>query len=208
MKKASNGPAIASINIGMTKKESNEGVDSKMSEEMTFMNQLKEDIQTQDQGIQADPAFWVIRQYETIPTHDEFADGMMYFYNDGDLTIFETFEEMFDVLHNQVQADEAIIDETINHIQTKRGDHGNHYTLYDAVEYARDYVDDRSLNMYPYIKVPVIQENTFFLTRKDAEEHLELNHYHYNATAHTYMMTAWRSPSYAKLIKYLKNSEK
>lgn len=54
-----------------------------------------------------------------------------------------------------------------------------------------------------YKIIPKIYKDTMFLTQKDAEEHLKANDYHYSADAHTYAMTAWRSPRVAKLIEIL-----
>lgn len=49
----------------------------------------------------------------------------------------------------------------------------------------------------------MVYPNTMFLTEKAAATHLRQNDYHYDATAHTYAMTAWRSPEVEKLIKIL-----
>jgi hypothetical protein len=50
-----------------------------------------------------------------------------------------------------------------------------------------------------------VYPNTMFITKKDAKEHLEDNYYHYSKDAHTYAMTAWRSPSMTKLYDILHN---
>lgn len=46
-----------------------------------------------------------------------------------------------------------------------------------------------------------------FLTKKDAQEHLKFNKHHYNGSAHTYAMTAFRSPSYSRLLGILTNPD-
>jgi hypothetical protein len=55
----------------------------------------------------------------------------------------------------------------------------------------------------PYKIIPKIYEDTMFLTQKAAEEHLRGNSHHYSEDAHTYAMTAWRSPDVDKLWKIL-----
>ena len=42
-----------------------------------------------------------------------------------------------------------------------------------------------------------------FLTNKSCKEHIRLNNYHYSSDAHSYAMTAWRSPEVEKLFKIL-----
>lgn len=46
-----------------------------------------------------------------------------------------------------------------------------------------------------------------FLTNREAKEHLKSNHYHYTSKAHTYAMTAWRSPQVEKLIHILQTAD-
>jgi hypothetical protein len=42
-----------------------------------------------------------------------------------------------------------------------------------------------------------------FLTKAEAKEHIEANHYHYTKEAHTWAMTAWRAPKVERLLKVL-----
>ena len=49
--------------------------------------------------------------------------------------------------------------------------------------------------------------DTMFLTNREAKEHLKSNHYHYTSKAHTYAMTAWRSPQVEKLIHILQTAD-
>lgn len=54
----------------------------------------------------------------------------------------------------------------------------------------------------PVHKVDRNADGTFFLTLKDAQEHIRDNYYHYR-DPHTYAMTAFRSPSFEKLLGIL-----
>ena len=51
--------------------------------------------------------------------------------------------------------------------------------------------------------VSFVVRDRVFLTRDAAEQHLKDNHYHYSDWAHTYAMTAWRSPQYEELVDCL-----
>ena len=78
---------------------------------------------------------------------------------------------------------------------------------YFTVEELNSFLSD---NGYDELKVfgistkPVIYPNTMFLTEKDAREHLQSNDYHYSEDAHTYCMSAWRSPVVERLWKILR----
>lgn len=41
--------------------------------------------------------------------------------------------------------------------------------------------------------------DTMFITNKSCKQHIEVNHYHYSEDAHSYAMTAWRSPEVSYL---------
>lgn len=47
-------------------------------------------------------------------------------------------------------------------------------------------------------------ERGIFMTRKEAERHLSLNHYHYAADAYVYYEHAFRSPDVERLWKFLR----
>ena len=45
--------------------------------------------------------------------------------------------------------------------------------------------------------------DTMFLTNRSCKEHIAANHYHYSEDAHSYAMTAWRSPEVSRLFDIL-----
>lgn len=53
----------------------------------------------------------------------------------------------------------------------------------------------------------LIVPNIMFLTRAEAESHLASNYYHYTDWAHTYAMTAWRSPMVSQLLHVLQEAD-
>lgn len=92
---------------------------------------------------------------------------------------------------------------------------------WDLDEDVEDYIVEMSEMIEKLVEYKVIDEddyrevfytnehhvypNTMFITKKDAKEHLENNYYHYSKDAHTYAMTAWRSPQVEKLYEILEN---
>lgn len=48
-----------------------------------------------------------------------------------------------------------------------------------------------------------VYPDTMFLTNRSCKEHIEANHYHYSSDAHSYAMTAWRSPEVSRLFEIL-----
>ncbi|EAE3443140.1 hypothetical protein E1313_06340 [Listeria monocytogenes] len=56
-------------------------------------------------------------------------------------------------------------------------------------------------------KIPIIQPDTFFITKKEAQQHIYDNQNHYNNTVHTYAMTAWRSRVVEKLWDILRTAD-
>lgn len=47
-----------------------------------------------------------------------------------------------------------------------------------------------------------VPEDILFLTKREAQEHIERNRHHYNKP-YTYVQTAWRSPQYERLLGLL-----
>ncbi|EAC6733314.1 hypothetical protein PT993_000196 [Listeria monocytogenes] len=56
-------------------------------------------------------------------------------------------------------------------------------------------------------QIPIIQPDTLFLTKKEAQQHIENNRRHYNSTVHTYAMTAWRSRVVENLWDILRTAD-
>lgn len=63
-------------------------------------------------------------------------------------------------------------------------------------------IDAGELSCVPVRSERVVVEETLFLTKREAEEHIRLNRHHYNKPF-TYVQTAWRSPQYERLLGIL-----
>ncbi|WP_232351005.1 hypothetical protein [Bacillus halotolerans] len=71
-----------------------------------------------------------------------------------------------------------------------------------ALDWIYEYVDSGA-DLIPETEVHYIYQNTMFLTKAEAKEHIKQNHYHYTKKVHTYAMTAWRAPKVERLLKIL-----
>ncbi|MCG7406753.1 hypothetical protein MH117_04925 [Paenibacillus sp. ACRRX] len=169
-----------------------------MNPDIQFLKELQTELNNQDNDCQAAPRFWVIRDYRTVPTHEDYDfDRTMYYHNDGDHTEFKTVEELKEYLNEYYCEDTDIegLEDVLN----------NPEITFDA---AWDFVEENLNDDGFYSSVPVkeeafIVENTMFITKEEAKRHLELNHYHYTNKAHTYAMTAWRAPKVERVLKIL-----
>ncbi|WP_255238302.1 hypothetical protein NSS75_11125 [Bacillus sp. FSL K6-1012] len=71
-----------------------------------------------------------------------------------------------------------------------------------ALDWIHEFVDSGA-DLIPETEVHYIYQNTMFLTKAEAKEHIKQNHYHYTKKVHTYAMTAWRAPKVERLLKIL-----
>jgi len=163
-----------------------------VNEDIKFLKDLQEELNTQENDYQASPIFWVIRQKVKRVTDADFADGQLYIYSDGDHREFETLEELRTFLEEN-EYDEELIE------FVRESD-----DIYDAFEEILcNHNDNGYFSTYSYEDAYEIKENTMFLTKQEAKDHIKSNYYHYNDTVHTYAMTAWRAPKVERLLNIL-----
>lgn len=168
-----------------------------------FLNELKEELNSQDPVGQAHPRFWVIMDYKWEPTADGCGERLAYF--------------MFDVNENTSIKEEEVIDELLAYMGTEKLEETiKEATGWEGVKEFKRFYDtwylDELLDCinFPcgYVKAEEILEsyivpNTLFFTNREAKEHLEKNKHHYSSKAHAYAMTALRSPQMEKLMNIL-----
>lgn len=75
---------------------------------------------------------------------------------------------------------------------------------YAAEHWHEDYCEIEP--MYMAYRAFIVLDR-MFLTRAEAEFHLASNYYHYTSWAHTYAMTAWRSPMVDRLLRVLQEAD-
>ena len=156
--------------------------DSISNEDVGFLNNLSKELQEQDKiGIdcQATPRFWCVAQYEYSPCWEEQADKHLFYDEEG--VPYETFDEILEMLIEN------------EYIDTKLG--------YEDVDDLKGIFDE--ISEVPVKREHIIKQNTMFFTKKECQEHIKRNHYHYNKSVHTYAMTAWRSPQVETVMRIL-----
>jgi hypothetical protein len=170
-------------------------------EQIQFLKELQHELKTQDNVGQADPRFWVVAQEEWHNCWEETAEDTHYY---GGETTLESFEEV-----KQHLKDNGYFDENgyVNDVSLEKWEDVEDFHIDSINDY--DDLPEYIKNEYyevPVRRVHVIKQDTMFLTRRECQEHIERNYYHYNKTVHPYAMTAWRSPQFEKLIKILQTA--
>lgn len=172
-----------------------------MKEDIQFLKELQSELLSQDNDFQASPRFWVIKDYRTVPGHEDYDSGHHeHFYNDGDHVIFHNFDDLKEFIEDHYER-EVNMDEELRELL--RDDNENFYELWEYIE--ENLNDDGYFNKVFVKEEDFIVPNTMFLTKAEAKKHLEINHYHYTKKAHTYAMTAWRAPKVERLMKILES---
>lgn len=190
-------------------------------EELQFLKDLQKELNTQDDVGQADPKFWVIKGTEKLYDVED-ADGFeLYDMDDGSIVAL-SMKEVVDYINNNllenIYNSEGIIykislaEGTFNeNILVEWTDNGEKESEdLDTKEDVLRWLHEHGCYGYDaasYKIFPRIYADTMFLTQIDAENHLKSNYYHYSEDAHTYAMTAWRSPRVEKLIDILQKVE-
>jgi hypothetical protein len=171
--------------------------------DIEFLKQLQHTMLTQDHVCQAAPRFWVVRgTVKEYGIESSYADGSLIFSDEGN-EIAENMKEAFEYIRDEV---DSISEEIIENMQydedsdsiSYTDEDGDEYVLYD-LEDVIDFIGDNDLSIAYYKNVEKIFENILFLTNDECKRHIKANHYHYPKDAHSYAMTAWRSPEVKRL---------
>ena len=157
-------------------------------EEIQFLLDLQKELNTQDSYGQAEPKYWVIRDYDKVYGTDlNLPDGIA-IYDPADCsTIYEgeipTFgiSEVISEIMETLEKDEYEL--SIEEKELIESSYDT-YSLFSALEEA-------NFSVLEYQIIP--KESNFFFTQKAAQNHLRLNDYHYCNEAHSYAHTVWRS---------------
>lgn len=171
-------------------------------EQVEFLKELQHEMRTQDNVGQASPRFWVVGDYKwrLVPegygekttifcfdlnedrsfTHEEWVDELLSYlddWQDDQPKAVEWMDELKLISKGEREL-ETTVEEVLDEI-------GCEYTIHE---------EEREHIVHP---------NTFFLTLKEAKEHILNNAHHYGQDAHPYAMTAWRSPQVEQLYNML-----
>lgn len=179
-------------------------------EDLEFLSDLQHELNTQDTLCQADPRFWVIRGTQSEYGHPD-GDPVVIVGGEDEYTTFasmkglvrdaakEVWPEYEDQIH--VESEDYGFSSGTLLIRLEDGELAKFYDREEVVEFLKTHGIDAELTTKR--SVPIIYPDTLFLTNKEAHRHLKANHYHYSEDAHTYAMTAWRSPQVEHLWKLL-----
>lgn len=166
--------------------------------EVKFLQDLQQELLTQDKVCQADPRFWVIMDYKWAIVPMEYVDKYRVYDNEGTSWTLNQFADYV----KEKGYDE--ISEAVNLIESGELDYD---TINNIVEEINKYYDSYEYAIHGVSEEPFIVQDTMFLTIREAKEHLKSNHYHYTSKAHVYAMTAWRSPQIEQLITILQQTD-
>lgn len=173
------------------------GCEGMTNEEIEFLQNLQKELNEQPNDGNADPVFWVIGDYRWEPAPLGYEDELRVVDGEG---IDFTIEAFISLL--QSEEDSAKIVEDVEY-----------YSENDRIEQIIDLLHAEgcgigsNFRLMGVCKKFYIQPDTFFVTKEEAKRHLKLNHYHYTREAHTYAMTAWRSPVVSRLWKILRTCD-
>ncbi len=183
----------------------------KQSSETEFIANLKQELMSQPTDGNASPRFWVIAQQQRIPVPDEYAEAYELVHDDGDVTTLYSVDDVLNLIENYIENDDDNVTLIYNDLKSKIDNGLSLDRMFDEINNLKEkYPNEEFLSKFkeePYVEVHTIKENTMFLTKKDAQEHLKFNQHHYNESAHTYAMTAFRSPAYSRLLGILTNPD-
>lgn len=168
-----------------------------------FLKGLQDELNSQPTLGTADPRFWVVMSKHWEPcVDDEDPDGA--FVDGGLLRIDDVAEEVYRVLEED-EGEEAADAWALSYDVRILGDgmfdfRGCASDLFE--EYARVVGGD----VTPAVLVERVDENTMFLTLREAEEHIAANSHHY-IEPRPFCMCAWRSPQVERLVKVLRTAD-
>lgn len=182
-----------------------------MKSNTEFLKKLKNELINQPTDGNASPRFWVIAQNEKIIAPDGYEDGQDLIYDDGEISIMYSASDVLNIINDMVDDSNGIYTQIYTEIKELINDDSTLEYIFDVItnlsyKYPKDSILS-NFRMESYAVIHKIKENTMFITKEDAINHLKNNSHHYNSTAHTYAMTAFRSPAYSNLLSILSNPD-
>lgn len=170
--------------------------DKERLDDISFLKELQQELKTQEIDCQAAPRFWVIMDMKTVTCWEEQADYMGLCDVDGEVCNIRDLLGYVLKERDFLEVEDKDV-EKLNEIYST-----GILLDSDLLDWYREYIDDNSW-LVPCKKEFYIVPNTMFLTKKEAQKHIESNRHHYTSKAHTYAMTAWRAPKVKRLLEIL-----
>lgn len=177
-----------------------------------FLQALGEELAHQNAiGIdcQAFPQYWGIMDYRRVPANEDYDNCKeMYYHSDGDFVEFETYGELKEFIecHEYPYAHEYLKQSEV--AELKRLLSGEKIEMQELWGFVINYMNDNGFyDSCPMKEESFLRKGSMFITKYDALDHLKNYRYNYSERAHTYAMTAFRSPKYERLLKILANTD-
>lgn len=168
-------------------------------EDIAFLADLRNELLTQPTDGNCDPRFWTVNQKYVIENVEaDSADGW---------TVRDTYNEYC------VVGKPNDLASVIAELCDRENGYGDEFEqpemlaectcAEELVCIANDQLEDDQFMVAYYRERFAPCPDTLFLTKRACQEHIDKYGYNYN-TPHTYVMTAERSPEYARLLEILK----
>ena len=170
-----------------------------MNEDIEFLKELQNELKTQENDCQAAPRFWVIRDYKYDVTEKGYHDRVHVYDTYGADGEYEV--EEFAKLRLEGGSSCDLSSDELDELRSITAE----YSIFRESNLLDWFEEKTDATIVYEREVSVIKQNTMFLTKQEAKDHLKGNSHHYSNKAHTYAMTAWRAPKVARLLSILEN---
>lgn len=178
-----------------------------MSNDLEFLNDLKNTLNNAPSNGNAEPRFFVIRDYEELvgdPAYHDVLNPHVILPSCGDS------KPLKDHLQNIQSEDYAEIqydyDYTDNTMVKLKEDFSAIDDDDSALEFIQAWEDEDADLVYTF-EHPYIVPDTFFLSEQEAEDYLKRYRYNHSSKAHVYGMTGYRSFDYERLLDIIKTTD-
>jgi len=171
---------------------------SQSNEDIQFLIDLQKELQYQseyDNDIQAAPRFWAVGDYEWRVVAEGCGEEVRFRLPQRD-DYEATYNSLVDEIKEQIENIE-FAPEAVEAFEDVHDDES-------LLDWIKEYYDEEA-DMYEVTKTHIVRQDTLFITKQEAKDHIKANHYHYTDEVHTYAMTAWRAPQVERLWKILEN---
>lgn len=178
-----------------------------MKNNLDFLNRLKTRLNDAPPNGNAEPRFWVIRDYEELvgdPAYHDVLNPHIVTPSTGDAVLLE--RQLNDIKSDNFQNIQSDYDYTDTTMIQLKEDFDAIQDDDSALEFIQAWMDEDASLEYSFSH-PYIVENTLFLSEEEAENYLKHYGYNHSAKAHIYGMTGYRAFEYEKLLNIVKTTE-
>lgn len=163
----------------------------KENNDIQFLKDLQHELNNQDHDIQAAPRFWVVGDYRWVSCPDGIGERVVVYLPDA-AEAYEINDLLKDIRADDLEDMSDDAKEGFGEIECEAS----------AFDWIQEHYDEGA-TLHCEEKVHFVRENTMFLTKAEAKQHIERNRHNYTDEAHTYAMTALRAPKVARLLDIL-----